>query len=159
MAAARAGAVKIEIAMKRRILLARLLFIALRCATASPSSAIEQRTNAYAHAVQYESPHAIASFYAPDGALVLPGMEPIVGPDRVEAFLKPLAANADIASCEMHTTSLRVAGLTAHQEGTYSQVAGEKGKPGKLYHGTFVADWRQEKGKWLFTRLDMRPEQ
>jgi uncharacterized protein (TIGR02246 family) len=145
--------------MKLRILLAGLLLISLRCATTSPAGEIEQRTNAYAHAVQHEPPHVIASFYAPDGALVLPGMEPIVGPGRVEAFLKPLAANADVASCEMHTTSLRVDGDTAHQQGTYSQVAGEKGKPGKLYHGTFVADWRKDEGKWLFARLEMRPEQ
>jgi hypothetical protein len=45
----------------------------------------------------------------------------------------------------------------AHQEGTYSQVAGEKGKPGKVYHGTFAADWRNDHGEWRFARLEMRP--
>ena len=143
--------------MKVRIALAGLLLLALSCATTSPDAAIERRTKGYAHAIQYESPHVVASFYTPDGALILPGMDPIVGPDKVEAFLKPLAANANIASCEMHTTSLRIDGGTAHQEGTYSQVAGEKGKPGQLYHGTFAADWRKDAGEWRFTRLEMHP--
>ncbi len=145
--------------MRARIVLAALLLVVIRCATTSPAIDIEQRTKAYAHAIQYESPHVVASFYAPDGALVLPGMQPIVGPDAVEAFLKPLAANAEVASCEMHTTSLRADGRTAHQEGTYSQIAGEKGKPGKVYHGTFVADWRKDGGDWRFVRLEMHPAQ
>jgi len=143
--------------MRARVFVAALLLVAIRCATTSPPVEIEQRTKAYAHAVQYESPHAIASFYAPDGALVLPGMEPIVGPDRVEAFLEPLVANAEVASCEMHTTSLRAGRGMAHQEGTYSQVAGEKGKPGKLYRGTFIAEWRKDRGEWRFARLEMHP--
>ena len=143
--------------MRARIALTALLIGAVRCATTSPAIEIEQRTKAYAHAVQYESPHVVASFYEPDGALVLPGMEPIVGPDRVEAFLKPLAANAEVASCEMQTTSLRAGGGTAHQEGTYSQVAGEKGKPRKLYRGTFIAEWRKDRGEWRFARLEMHP--
>ena len=143
--------------MRYRILLAALLLVTLRCATTSPSRAVEQRTKAYAHAIQYESPHVVASFYAPDGALVLPGMEPIVGPERVEAFLKPMAANVDVTSCEMQTTSLRVDGQTAHSEGTFSQVAGEKGEPGQHYHGTYVADWRKDHGTWSFTRLVMHP--
>lgn len=138
--------------MKKGIVLGGLLLIA-GCA----STAIERRTSAYAHAIQHQSPHVVASFYAPDGALVLPGMEPIVGPDRVEAFLKPLVVSSEVASCEMHTTSLRIEAGTAHQEGTYSQVAGEKGKPGQRYHGTFAADWRKDSGQWRFTRLEMHP--
>jgi ketosteroid isomerase-like protein len=112
--------------MKLRILPAALLLLAIGCASTSPMAAIEQRTHAYAQAVQHESPRVIAAFYAAEGALVLPGMEPIVGPGRVEAFLKPLVANTEVTSCEMTTTSLRVAGGTAHQEGTYSQVGGHE---------------------------------
>ena len=40
------------IKQRNRILLAALLLLAIRCASTSPASAIEQRTNAYAHAVR-----------------------------------------------------------------------------------------------------------
>jgi uncharacterized protein (TIGR02246 family) len=146
-----------------------LLVITAACTTppaASPATVPDRSAevlaaiHAYAAALKSATPDSVATFYADDGELVLPGMAPVHGPAAVRAFLAPMAAAGQVDSVSITSDELTVHGdTTADQRGRYFQVAGERGKPHGTYTGGYDAAWRRgADGRWRFVRLAMHPD-
>jgi len=116
-------------------------------------SPIAEMTRKYADAIEHATPHDVASFYAKDGELVIPGVKPLVGRDAIDAFLAPFASQPKPHDVTMTTTAIAAKATTATASGTYSQVAPD----GKTYSGTYDAEWKIEDGQWRIARLSMHP--
>ena len=101
----------------------------------------------------------LAACYAADGALLQPGMEPLVGPEAIREFLAPLFAAVEVRSAASETESIEVFGARAYQWGTYRQVvaAGKVPRPNTTT-GRYVAAWRRDgEGRWKIARLLVQP--
>ena len=113
---------------------------------------------AYAADLQSAPAAKVAAHFAPDGALLLPGMAPLRGPATIRKFLDPMAASITVQSVTVATELLEVHGGTADQWGTYKQTAGETGKAMQHLQGRYGAFWRHERdGHWRLVRLMMQP--
>jgi uncharacterized protein (TIGR02246 family) len=129
-----------------------------RAKTPPANRAVERAMQGYAAALRDGTPDRVASWYAADGELLLPGLAALHGRDAIRAFLAPLASATEVASVEITTDLLEVRGATADQWGTYVQVAGERGKAKQTYRGRFAAIWHREAdGRWRLKRLMMQP--
>src|SRR5262249_58163596 len=115
---------------------------------------IAAATQHYATLLKGAPADSVAAMYAPTGALVLPGREPLRGRDAIKDFLAPLAGATSVPSVEMLIDSLSVNGAVATSAGTYRQIAGPKGAaPDQLreYRGRYHARWEREPdGAWRF---------
>jgi uncharacterized protein (TIGR02246 family) len=101
---------------------------------------------------------AQVALFTQDGELLEPGMAPLHGREAIKAFLTPLVAAFDVESATATSDTVEVFGNAAYQWGTYSQRAGEKGKPGADYHGRYVASWHREAdGQWRISRFLVQP--
>ena len=119
---------------------------------------IEAAMQQYTKLLRTGPPEAVAAMYTADGELLEPGMAPLKGPEAILAFLKPLVAAFEVQSASMDSEVIEVFGSAAYQWGTYSQRAGEKGKPAADYHGRFVTSWRRDaEGHWRIARLMVQP--
>jgi len=114
---------------------------------------IAEATRKYADAIEHATPHDVASFYAKDGELLIPGVKPLVGRDAIDAFLAPFASQPKPHDVTMTTTTIATKPMTATASGMYSQVAPD----GKTYSGTYDAEWTLEDGEWRIARLSMHP--
>ena len=110
----------------------------------------------YAHATTLVNADALTSFFTNDGALVEPGMAPLVGRKAIHDFLAPFDGKAVVESDVIRTDSLRSVGSARRAWGRYEQVAGERGGRLQQYRGRFVADFvRGPDGAWMIERLAM----
>jgi uncharacterized protein (TIGR02246 family) len=126
--------------------------------SATAQQAVEQAMRDYAVSLRKGTPDAVASHYAKDGELLLPGMAPLKGRDAIRDFLAPLVQAVEVESVDTATDLLEVHEKTATQWGTYKQVAGERGKPGQLHEGRYSALWHLEAdGQWRLVRMMMQP--
>jgi uncharacterized protein (TIGR02246 family) len=142
---------------RRHRLIVVASFLVASCASTPP---VQQRMNEYANALVSKTPHEIASFYAEDGALAIPGLPPLKGRKAIEDFLTPLVAAFEVSSVAMTTDRYEMHGSNAAtEEGTYTQVAGQRGKKKQTLRGRYKADWRLDSdGQWRFVRLEMIPQ-
>ena len=112
----------------------------------------------YAADLQSAPAAKVAAHFAPDGALLLPGIASLRGPATIRKFLDPMAASITVQSVTVATELLEVHGGTADQWGTYKQTAGETGKAMQHLQGRYGAFWRHERdGHWRLVRLMMQP--
>jgi uncharacterized protein (TIGR02246 family) len=101
---------------------------------------------------------AQVALFTQDGELLEPGMAPLHGRDAIRAFLAPLVAAFEVQSATSTSDSVEIYGDAAYQWGTYTQHAGERGKPGAGYTGRYVASWRREAdGHWRIARFLVQP--
>ena len=155
-----------------RRLLGRAIPLALAAACHHATGAVRQQatsadaqltaaTRHYAELLRGAPADSVAAMYAPAGALVLPGRDPLRGRDAIREFLAPLAGATSVPLVEMMIDSLSVNGSVATTAGTYRQLAGPKGAtPDQLreYRGRYHASWeRQPDGAWRFVELVMIP--
>lgn len=94
----------------------------------------------------------MASFFAPTGVLFEPGIQPLVSPDTIRAFLSSFpGVRVDSATAESDTIELY--DRTAFLWGSYFERLAFPGQPVSEQHGKFVIQWTQDStGKWLIQR-------
>ena len=87
------------------------------------------------------------------GELFEPGIQPIVGPDSIRAFVA-MFQGAKVDSAAVWADTIEVHGRTALYWGTYFERLEFPGQPISEQHGKFIAEWvRQDDGRWLISRL------
>ena len=123
---------------------------------------IAAATRHYALLLQGAPADSVAAMYVPNGALVLPGREPLRGRVAIRDFLAPLAGATSVPTVEMVIDSLSANGSIAATAGTYRQIAGRRGgAPDQFreYRGRYHARWEREPdGAWRFVELVMMPQ-
>ncbi|HEX3526402.1 MAG TPA: SgcJ/EcaC family oxidoreductase [Thermoanaerobaculia bacterium] len=150
-------------------LIAAVLFLAACTCQAAAPQAVPAATNAarrdvesamqqYTTLLRTGPVDAQVALFTQDGELLEPGMAPLHGRDAIKAFLAPIAAKYEVQSAASTSDSVEVFGDAAYQWGTYTQQAGERGKPGADYTGRYVASWRREAdGHWRISRFLVQP--
>ncbi len=103
----------------------------------------------YEDLVRSQNSRAIAQLFTPTGKLENVGQAPIVGREKIEAFLNSFASYK-VLSHEMQLISAKSSSSQVRQYGTYIQhVRTPEGKE-ITAKGWFLLDWqRQPDGKWL----------
>jgi len=146
------------------LIAAALGLAACSCLAAPPPASDAARHDVEAAMQQYTAllktgpVDAQVAFFTQDGELLQPGMAPLHGRDAIKAFLAPLVAAFEVQSATSTSDAVEVYGDAAYQWGTYTQHAGERGKPGAEYTGRYVASWRREAdGHWRIARFLVQP--
>ena len=137
------------------------------CATIPPNAGAARESNVdaaaaamqrYGRALRGAPADSVAAFFAPDGALVLPGMAPLTGPVEVRAFLGPLAKAVTVDSVVLTPTRAVTEGERVALWGKYRQVVSPRGAARQAFAGEYVALWqRTTSGRWEIERLVMVP--
>jgi uncharacterized protein (TIGR02246 family) len=127
-------------------------------AAEKPRQEVEAAMQRYTALLHTGPVDAQVALFTPDGELLEPGMAPLHGREAIQAFLEPLVKAFDVESATSASDNVEVFGNTAYQWGTYSQRAGEKGKPAADFHGRYVASWHREAdGQWRIARFLVQP--
>jgi uncharacterized protein (TIGR02246 family) len=101
---------------------------------------------------------AAVAMYAPDGELLLPGMNALHGPDAIRAFLAPLASAVKVESVTTTVDAVEIYGDTAYAWGAYDQKVTPTGKATAKYHGRIITEWHREaNGRWMVRRIMVQP--
>lgn len=120
---------------------------------ASARAEIADAMQRYQAAARTVHPDSIAAFYAPNGTLFEPGINPVRTRDSIRAFV------ASFPGVQVHTATatpdtIEVHGGTAFLWGSYFEKLSFPGQPTSEQHGKFVAQWvRQNDGRWLIQRM------
>jgi uncharacterized protein (TIGR02246 family) len=103
----------------------------------------------YEDLVRSQNSKAIAKLFTPTGTLEHVGQAPIIGREKIEAFLNSFASYK-VLSHEMKLVSAKSTSSDVRQSGTFIQhVLTPDGKE-ITANGWFLLDWqRQPDGKWL----------
>jgi len=141
-----------------------LLLAACTCHVATPAASdaarrdVESAMQLYTTLLRTGPVDAQVALFTQDGELLEPGMAPLHGRDAIKAFLAPIVAKYEVQSAASTSDAVEVFGDAAYQWGTYTQQAGERGKPGAEYTGRYVASWRREAdGHWRIARFLVQP--
>jgi uncharacterized protein (TIGR02246 family) len=120
---------------------------------ASARTEVAEAMQRYQAAARSVHPDSIAAFFAPNGVLFEPGINPIRTRDSIRAFV------ASFPGAQVHTATatpdtIEVYGGTAFLWGSYFEKLSFPGQPTSEQHGKFVAQWvRQDDGRWLIRRM------
>lgn len=142
----------------RRVIVTALLALACASTAARDAEAIRARTQQYAELVAAMDEKGIASMFAPDGEVEVPGRAPVRGPAEIERYLAGFR-DFHVLSEEMTTTAVTVRGPTAQSTGTYRQrVRLPRGNVVEV-HGAYTAVWRRatSPGAWLLKKISTTP--
>jgi uncharacterized protein (TIGR02246 family) len=96
---------------------------------------------------------AVAAFFATNGVLFEPGIQPIEGRDAIKTFMASFpGVKVEIATVTPDT--IEVFGDTALYWGTYFEKLAFPGQPVSEQRGKFVIEWIRDKnpGPWLIQR-------
>jgi ketosteroid isomerase-like protein len=114
---------------------------------------VERAMQGYQAAARLVHPDSIASWFTAGGVLFEPGIQPIVGPDSIRAFVA-MFQGARVDSASVWPDTIEMHGRTALYWGSYFERLEFPGQPVSEQHGKFVAEWvRQDDGRWLIARL------
>lgn len=114
---------------------------------------VERAMQGYEAASRLVHPDSIARWFAPNGVLFEPGIQPIIGPDSIRAFVA-MFQGARVDSASVSADTIEVHGRTALYWGTYFERLDFPGQPRSEQRGKFVAEWvRMDDGRWLIARL------
>ncbi|RTL33859.1 MAG: DUF4440 domain-containing protein [Burkholderiales bacterium] len=103
----------------------------------------------YDRLLQLQDAAGLAGMFMPQGRLGHVGEAPVVGRDRIEAFLVSLA-DYKVLSNEMTLLSSSSAGSQVSQAGTYVQEVRPPNSQALTVRGWFRFTWqRQPDGRWL----------
>jgi ketosteroid isomerase-like protein len=112
------------------------------------SGALERYMRA-SRAVQADS---IAANFAPTGMLFEPGINPIVTPDSIRAFVR-MFTGAVVESASVTPDTIEVHGPSAYLWGSYYERLSFPGQPRSEQRGRLVMHWvRDSTGQWLINR-------
>ncbi len=87
-----------------------------------------------------------ASFYAPDGYLLPPGMDPVTGPESLEQAWAGVIEALPYLSFEPTKIVVAAAGDMAWDYGTYQVLDAPGG--GVADHGKYLVVWQKIDGEW-----------
>jgi len=120
---------------------------------ATTRAAIAAAMQRYQAAARTVNPDSIAAFYASDGILFEPGINPIRGRDSIRAFVASFpGVRVDSATATPDT--IEVWDRAAYLWGSYFERLAFPGQPVSEQHGKFVIEWVLEQdGQWLIRRL------
>lgn len=143
-----------------RLLLPALAGAILGCAPAPTGAAHDGATRdsiratlaAYMTAARTVDAAGMASFFAPNGVLFEPGIQPLQSPDTIRTFLSSFpGVKVDSATAVPDTIELY--GRTALLWGSYFERLAFPGQPVSEQDGKFVIQWTQDStGRWLIQR-------
>lgn len=120
---------------------------------ATVRSEVERAMQGYESDSRLVHPDSIARWFAPGGVLFEPGIQPIVGPDSIRAFVA-MFQGAKVDSASVSADTIEVHGSTALYWGSYFERLEFPGQPISEQRGKFIAEWvRQDDGRWLIARL------
>ncbi len=117
---------------------------------------VEAAVQSYAAAI-HTSVDKLADLYAADGELLQPGMDPLVGPEAIRAFLTPLIKKVRIEDATMTTQAIDLYGDEAYVWGDYSQRVAVGEQPLATFTGRFIAQWHRADGVWKLRRMMVQP--
>jgi len=143
----------------RAVILATVLAAACASSAARDADTIRVKTQRYAKLVAAMDERGIASMFASDGEVDVPGRAPVRGPAEIEHFLAGFR-NFHVLSEEMTTESVTVSGPAAQSSGTYRQrVRLPQGNVVEV-HGTYIASWRRAPAgtNWLLEKISTTPQ-
>lgn len=119
-----------------------MLVCACVSGAARDERAIRDETQQYANRLAAMDSAAIASMFAPDGVVEIPGGASVRGPAEIQGFLDRFR-NFHVLSETMTTDAVTVEDGTAHSSGTWHQrVRLPEGKIVEV-HGTYAIVWRR----------------
>ncbi|HKQ97366.1 MAG TPA: DUF4440 domain-containing protein [Candidatus Polarisedimenticolia bacterium] len=122
-----------------------------------PRFDVEAALQEYVRLARLMDAKRLAAAYEADGALVNPGMEPVVGREALVRFLGSFTGVKMLANA-MTSTATELFGDTALVWGDYAETVVIGDKPPADFRGRFVAEWgRQANGRWLVRRLMTQP--
>jgi ketosteroid isomerase-like protein len=124
--------------------------------TAEARAQVEAAVQSYAAAIR-GSVDKLADLFAPDGELIQPGMDPLVGPEAIRAFLAPLIKRVRIEEATMTSRAIDLYGDEAYVWGDYSQRVAVGEQPLATFTGRFVAQWHRAEGTWKLRRMMVQP--
>lgn len=118
---------------------------------------IEKALAAYAAGLAARDADRVAGSFAPDGELVVPGREPIRGPEAIRAWVASLAGTT-VLEQEVKGPLVQVVGPSALQRGDFRRK--ERLADGQVVEtkGRFEAEWvRLTDGSWRLARITGDP--
>jgi ketosteroid isomerase-like protein len=124
--------------------------------TAEARAQVEAAVQSYAAAIRV-SVDKLADLFAPDGELIQPGMDPLVGPEAIHAFLAPLIKRVRIEEATMTSRAIDLYGDEAYVWGDYSQRVAVGEQPLATFTGRFIAQWHHAEGIWKLRRMMVQP--
>jgi uncharacterized protein (TIGR02246 family) len=122
-------------------------------AIAETRQAITERMDHYMVAARAVDAPAVAAFFATNGVLFEPGIQPIEGREAIRKFMASFpGVKVEIATVTPET--IEVFGDTALYWGTYFEKLAFPGQPVSQQRGKFVIEWTREgnPGTWLIQR-------
>jgi Tol biopolymer transport system component/ketosteroid isomerase-like protein len=122
-----------------------------------PRFEVEAALQEYARLTRAMDADRLAAAYETDGALINPGMDPVVGREAIRKFLGSFTGVRVVAN-SMSSSATERFGDAAFIWGDYAESVVIGDQPGKDFRGRFVAEWRrQPDGRWLLRRLLTQP--
>lgn len=119
---------------------------------AATRDAIATTLQRYMVAARAVNADSIASFTAPTGMLLEPGITPIYTRDSIRAFMASFPG-VEVDSATATPDTIEVWGGSVLVWGTYFERLRFPGQPLSEQHGKFVIQWvRQVDGTWLIQR-------
>jgi len=124
--------------------------------TAEARAQVEAAVQSYAAAI-HGSVDKLADLFAPDGELIQPGIDPLVGPEAIRGFLAPLVKRVRIEEATMTSRAIDLYGDEAYVWGDYSQRVAVGEQPLATFTGRFIAQWHRGDGTWKLRRMMVQP--
>ncbi|HXU33247.1 MAG TPA: nuclear transport factor 2 family protein [Thermoanaerobaculia bacterium] len=117
---------------------------------------VEAAVQSYAAALR-GSVETLADLFAPEGELIQPGLDPLVGPEEIRGFLAPRVKKVRIEEATMTSRAIDLYGDEAYVWGDYSQRVAVGEQPLATFTGHFVAQWHRTQGAWKLRRMMVQP--
>lgn len=126
--------------------------------TGSARQEVATAMERYLVAARSVNADSVAAFYAPDGILFEPGIQPIVSRDSIRAFMASFpGVVVEVATATPDT--IEVHGTTALYWGTFFERLSFPGQARSEQHGKFVIEWvKAASGEWLIQRYYRVPQ-
>ena len=113
---------------------------------------IRRAMERYMIAARAVNADSVATFFAPHGVLLEPGIFPIQTPDSIRAFMSSFPG-VHVDSADVVPDTIEIHGNTALLWGSYFEKLSFPGQPTSEQHGKFVIEWvRGSDGRWLIER-------
>ena len=124
--------------------------------TAEARAQVEAAVQSYAAAI-HSSVDKLADLFTPDGELIQPGVDLLVGPEAIRAFLTPLVKRVRIEEATMASRAIDLYGDEAYVWGDFSQRVAVGEQPLATFTGRFIAQWHRAEGIWKLRRMMVQP--
>ncbi len=136
-----------------------LLACACASGTARDERAIRAETQQYASRIAAMDSAGIASMFAPDGVVEMPGGASVRGPAEIQSFLDRYRS-FHVLSETMTADAVAVTGDTANSSGTWHQRVRLPDGKVVAVHGTYSIVWRRAPppAAWQIEKISTKPD-